>query len=159
MRTLEYHVQRGAVAAQKIKGRRGYVADFAPAEIERFRAHLLASRAASPAIVQADTDEGTKDAQTSHVNRTAALATKDAQTSHANLAVLAEVWREALGVSGDGVRTSEKLLLTLPEAARLAGLSVNYLRGAIGRGELAARKIGRGWKVKRSELEKFIEGL
>lgn len=54
---------------------------------------------------------------------------------------------------------SAKLLLSLPEAQALTGLSRETLRAAIEAGELAARQLGRGWKIKRRDLESYIENL
>ncbi len=54
---------------------------------------------------------------------------------------------------------SVKLLLTLPEAQALTGLSRGTLRAAIEAGELKAKQIGRGWKIKRHDLENYIENL
>ncbi len=57
------------------------------------------------------------------------------------------------------VSVAEKLTLKLAEAARLAGLSQNFLRAAIAAGQLRAAKRGRGWNIKRADLESFIEDL
>jgi excisionase family DNA binding protein len=51
---------------------------------------------------------------------------------------------------------SHKLTLSLPEAARVSGLSVNHLRGAIHDGKLKAKIVGRGWKVKPEELRAYV---
>ncbi len=53
----------------------------------------------------------------------------------------------------------EKLLLTLPEAAALTGLSRAFLKNAISDGALVAKPIGRLWRVKRSDLDTFIAAL
>lgn len=53
----------------------------------------------------------------------------------------------------------DKLLLTLPECSALTGLSRAVLRAAIEADELKARQIGRAWRVKREELEKWVSGL
>lgn len=58
-----------------------------------------------------------------------------------------------------GVPISEKLLLTLDEAAELSGLSAARLRAAIGEGTLQGAKIGRGWKIKKSDLKIFVKDL
>jgi excisionase family DNA binding protein len=50
----------------------------------------------------------------------------------------------------------EKLTLTLTEASSVSGLSKNYLRYCLKNGSLTGAKIGRGWKVRKSELESFI---
>ena len=55
--------------------------------------------------------------------------------------------------------TAHKLTLCLPEAAALSGLSRNYLRQAIKEGNLKSRKIGRGWRIKRADLEAYVRKL
>jgi excisionase family DNA binding protein len=54
---------------------------------------------------------------------------------------------------------SAKLLLTLPEAQALTGLSRDVLRAAIDDGSLSARRIGRAFRIKRADLESYIEIL
>ncbi len=50
-----------------------------------------------------------------------------------------------------------KLLLSLREAQALTGLSRQALRRAVSEGKLKAEIVGRGWKVKRSELNRYVE--
>jgi excisionase family DNA binding protein len=57
------------------------------------------------------------------------------------------------------VRVSEKILLNLSDCRLLTGLSEANLREAIKTNKLKATIIGRGWKVKRQDLDKFIDGL
>jgi excisionase family DNA binding protein len=57
------------------------------------------------------------------------------------------------------VRTSEKILLNLSDCRLLTGLSADHLRDAIKNGTLKAKIIGRGYKVKRIDLDTFIENL
>jgi excisionase family DNA binding protein len=57
------------------------------------------------------------------------------------------------------VRTSEKLLLNLNECTLFTGLSDDYLRDAIKAGTLKGKIIGRGYKVKRQDLDEFIKNL
>lgn len=59
----------------------------------------------------------------------------------------------------DKISVDKKLTLSLAEAAQLAGLSKNYLKKAIDGGELKAAKRGKGWNIKRSDLEMWVEGL
>ncbi len=54
---------------------------------------------------------------------------------------------------------AHKLTLSLVEAARLSGLSRNHLRAAIEAGDLKAKIIGRGWKVKKKDLESYVTKL
>lgn len=53
----------------------------------------------------------------------------------------------------------EKLLLSIKEAQQLTGLSREYLREAIKQEKLVAQKIGRGWKIKRKDLDLYIDNL
>jgi hypothetical protein len=50
-----------------------------------------------------------------------------------------------------GSQSSEKLFLTIPEAAQISGLSEAYIRRACKTEKLAAIKDG-GWKIKRAAL-------
>jgi excisionase family DNA binding protein len=52
-----------------------------------------------------------------------------------------------------------KLMLTLHEAALLSGLSRGFLRSAIRDGRLKGRVLGRGYKVKRADLDDFLRRL
>jgi excisionase family DNA binding protein len=57
------------------------------------------------------------------------------------------------------VRLADKLTLSLTEAALLSGLSRGNLRGAIKAGKLKAKIIGRGWRIKRDDLEGYVKKL
>jgi excisionase family DNA binding protein len=56
-------------------------------------------------------------------------------------------------------RAGGKLLLNLRECRLLTGLSDATLRAAIREGELAGQFIGRAYRVKRADLDKFIKNL
>lgn len=45
--------------------------------------------------------------------------------------------------------------MTLREAAALLGVTPDNLRGAIKRGSLQARKLGRDWIVEEDEVERY----
>jgi excisionase family DNA binding protein len=59
----------------------------------------------------------------------------------------------------EAIRTSEKILLNLSDCRLLTGLSDANLRAAIHDSRLKAKFIGRGWKVKRQDLDKYIDSL
>jgi excisionase family DNA binding protein len=67
--------------------------------------------------------------------------------------------KERTAGSRPALSPSEKLLLTLDDCAVLSSLSKDYLRQAIKDKKLKARILGRGWKVKREDLEAFIKKL
>lgn len=54
------------------------------------------------------------------------------------------------------VLVAEKLVLSLDEAQALTGISKAHLRAAIAGGGLRAQRIGRGWKMRRVDLEKYL---
>jgi len=58
-----------------------------------------------------------------------------------------------------GVSPEHQLTLTLSTAAQLSGLSRGYLLAAIRSRKLKAAKRGRGWNIKRSDLERWVAKL
>jgi excisionase family DNA binding protein len=54
---------------------------------------------------------------------------------------------------------AHKIMLTLPEATMLTGLSRNHLRQAIEKGMLKGKLVERGWRVKRTDLDDYVENL
>jgi excisionase family DNA binding protein len=76
------------------------------------------------------------------------------------LTALALLVREVIGDS-EPLSESAPLMLSIPQAARLSGLSVSMLREAVKDGRLIAhRGIGHGLgKIKRSDLRDFISKL
>ena len=57
------------------------------------------------------------------------------------------------------VPISDKLVLSLKEVQALTGFSKERLREAIKASDLKAQKIGNGWRVKRRDLESYVENL
>ncbi|WP_338421878.1 helix-turn-helix domain-containing protein [Nostoc flagelliforme] len=47
----------------------------------------------------------------------------------------------------------------MAEAQALTGLSREFLRDAITSGDLKAKLIGKGWRVKRKDLEEYVDKL
>ena len=88
------------------------------------------------------------------------LVEKIALPISSHLAALSEAVQNLQRVSHRPfVPIEEKLLLTLPEVQALTGLSRDTLRDAIKQNQLSAKIIGKAWRVKRSDLEDYIENL
>ncbi len=87
-----------------------------------------------------------------------AIATK---TPDARLFVasLVEAMASREEVRSASVRVSEKLLLSVKDCRFLTGLSEQAIRDAIRDETLKSRVIGRGFKVKRTDLDEFINKL
>jgi excisionase family DNA binding protein len=64
---------------------------------------------------------------------------------------LAKIFRSVLA--------NNKIILTLSEASAISSLSQQELRKAIHAGQLLAGRKGRGWKIRRKDLESYIEKL
>ncbi len=84
------------------------------------------------------------------------------------MAMLVTALREALqGAQAPVTTNSEpsvvdlaaKLTLSIDEAARVSGLSANMIRESIKTGKLKAKIIGRGYRVKRLDLDIFVKKL
>jgi excisionase family DNA binding protein len=88
-----------------------------------------------------------------------ALARSDATTGDTVLArnVIETIFN--LGLQKPAVAIADKPLLKLDEAAALTGLSRHVLRQAIEDGKLKGRIIGRAYRVKRGDLDRYIESL
>jgi excisionase family DNA binding protein len=57
------------------------------------------------------------------------------------------------------VSIADKLLLTMAQAQALTGLSREFLKEAIASGELKAKLIGKPWRIKRGDLDNYIDKL
>jgi excisionase family DNA binding protein len=57
------------------------------------------------------------------------------------------------------IRVSEKILLTINDCRLLTGLSRQILRQAIEDGKLKGGIIGRGFRIRREDLDKFVKKL
>ncbi len=77
------------------------------------------------------------------------------------VAALSDALREAQ-THANGTSTvplADKLMLSIDEAAALAGLSANHIYVAIRAGNLKAKIVGRGWRVKRPDLDAYVKKL
>jgi len=54
---------------------------------------------------------------------------------------------------------SDKLLLTVPEAAERLGLGRSFTYELVQRGEIASLKLGRARRVPVAELERYVQRL
>jgi excisionase family DNA binding protein len=170
-RSLERYTSEGRVVAGRVRGRTGTQLDYEESELARFKAELEAP----PQVIEAPPE------------RPAAVPPKPAKVPPEDSKALARVEPQVLagarqqGTEGAQVLVplevlaglaarldlaekpravlGEKIMLDLADAVSLSGLSRGHLRAAIDSGELQAKRIGRGWKMLRSDLLKYLEGL
>jgi len=150
-RSLARYAAQGKIQVTYNKGTRGNVAVYDDVDLEKLKEELAAPQAIRLANEQ------------SIPANSASLATRP-------MAGMAE-FMERLQTRDETLITSllhsqhshvaieGKIMLSLPEASKLAGLSRNYLREAIRDNKLKAKIIGRGWKIKRADLESYIKKL
>jgi len=76
-----------------------------------------------------------------------------------HLADVLKTIREEQEIDRLTVPIHHKLTLSLAEASALSGISRSRLRAAILDGTLTAQIIGRGYRVKRTDLEDYVDSL
>jgi excisionase family DNA binding protein len=144
---------------------------YAKEELDRYLASVTGMPVVS-GIVTPDTPDGDKAAVNMGVSR---MPTVPSVTDDQRLLMMAAMMAEQMmkrlppmlppAPNGDAapasvaVPVADKLTLSLVEAAQLSGLSRGHLREAIEDKKLKARIIGRGWKVKRDDLDLYVKKL
>jgi excisionase family DNA binding protein len=148
VRTLERHVANGELSVTYTRGAHGRERTFDQTELSRFKASLdTTTYVARPVATDASNEKRValapvrSEAKQMLALIQSALSTNDTRNSESVSDIAA------------------KLILTLPDAARLSSLSVNHLREAIKEKHLKARIIGRGWKIKRVDLDAYVRKL
>lgn len=139
-KTLERMSKRGEVqqATRKRPGSPGEVV-YHPGDIERIAAQM--AKPPAPFVMPADAPQ----------NALAKLEPSAAPAVHQmTFAAMAEMLRPAV----DRVRITERLFLTVDEAAEYSGLPKSYIRQQITEGKLGMRT-GAGWRIRRADLEKL----
>jgi excisionase family DNA binding protein len=73
----------------------------------------------------------------------------------ANAEVVIQEWLDMAKDLGRPIPQPQGGLVTIPEAAARLGLSVAMVRRYCAAGRLPAVKVGRGWAIRRWEIERF----
>jgi excisionase family DNA binding protein len=152
-RSLARYAAQGKVQVTYTKGKRGNVALYDDADLERLKDELAQPTSIRPAIDSAlpatsDTHAIAKVAGLGNVAAAGAI--------HDLLTVIADRLQPS---ERPAVPVENKLTLSLAEASALAGLSRGFLLSAIHDRKLKADKRGKGWNVKRADLDSYIKKL
>jgi excisionase family DNA binding protein len=146
VRSLQRAVKRGALQVKYKRGVSGkHEAVFDSEEVARFKDEMEREIVPEPAPPATTGD-------------TTALTRIDAPEARNALIQLLER-ANRLDKSTPAVAIENKPLLKLEEASSLTGLSRQILRNAIEEKKLKAKIIGRGWRIKKSDLEAYIQNL
>ncbi|MBD2296847.1 helix-turn-helix domain-containing protein [Anabaena sphaerica FACHB-251] len=165
VRALERYVQQGRISVKYEKGKTRPTANFEQAELEAFREELN-QPSVKPAFEsrQTATDESRQIATDQEQETGIAVQTPGEITEFGEIATvdrLASIIEGLLSQDNNQpkVAIADKLLLTMAEAQALTGLSREFLKDAIASGELKAKLIGKGWRIKRSDLDEYVDKL
>ncbi len=149
-RAIERYTGSGKLPCTYITGKYGREARYSADELDRFKQELE-SPVYQPEVIEPSTTIDTK------------LPPDNSSLSRVSEGEKIEDYEERflVALSNLANRTSarDKLLLSLQEAQQLTGLSRQFLIESIKEEKLVARKIGRGWKVKRKDLDLYIDNL
>jgi excisionase family DNA binding protein len=176
-KTVERYKASGKLSARLRRvvggdGKTRKVLDFEQPDVERLRRELSGdivypnltdgqpqTNATTDTDIQTGTDRGSAtNTDISRIGQTPTDTGIQAQTTNP-LEIISARFENVIEKNLEVLRAGGKLLLDLKDCRLLTGLSDATLRAAIHSGELAGRKIGRGWKVKRQDLDRFINDL
>ena len=163
VRALERYVQQGRISVRYEKGKTRPTANFDPTELESFKTELN-QPSYKPAV---NSRQNTSNSEHRQITTDIQPETDKAIVYPGDIGDISVIDKLAGIIEGllaktesqPGVPVADKLLLTLPEAQGLTGLSKGFLRDAINSGELKGKIIGRSWRVKRSDLDEYIAKL
>jgi excisionase family DNA binding protein len=139
---------RLSVTYEKVPGRTRDLPMYDEAEVMRLAEELSRPQAARPVLMPSEAS-----------GERALIATRP-DNSDGRAALLSELLTRLVSVEERQVApAADKLLLNLKEVRALTGLSEQFLREAIHAGRLKGKILGRGYKVKRADLEAFVKRL
>lgn len=170
-RSLERYVSQNKLKVKYVKGKTRSIAMFEMAELEKLKQEM-ASMPLSQRLALIDVNGEAKQITTNNDNSgNGVMATKSTSlTKRAKSETVTKPRREAfsfadldssspIGKMFVSVMANNKMVVTLAEAAALTSLSQKELRKAIHTRELKAGRKGRGWKIRRKDLEAYVERL
>ena len=143
-KTVSRYVSSGKLPARYVTGKTGKQLDFEQADLEAFKL------------------ESEAPVEVGQAGMTALVLPQATAPTTPDLAIFAELVRAVVAETRQDtqlVPTSEKMVLSLDEAAALSGVPRGVLNEARRDGRLRAQKIGRGYKVLRADLGAFVAGL
>ena len=168
-KTVERYKSAGKLSARmkRITGADGksrQILDFNQADLDRLKRELsneVVYPEVTPRHAQTETQTDTdRQTQLDKVNLPNEEFTIVRQTQTDNLiGAILERLERVFERQLEASNLQQKMMLDISEASTVSGLSKNYLRQSIKDATLKAKRIGRGWKVKRLDLDEFIKNL
>ena len=164
-KTIERYKSAGRISARmkRVKGvdnKSRHILDFNESDLERLKRELDHQKVYPSVIVRHRQTGTSTDIDRRAINSANTEIELDRQSvSQTHLAVLLQQISKVFERQLDASNRAHKLVLDLAEASAISGLPKSFLRQAIKDGQLKAQIIGRGWKVKRSDLDQYIADL
>jgi len=161
-RAVERYVSAGKLPASYERGKTGKVLAIDETDLAAFKAELE-SPETRPTTPDKTRQIPAKRQEPTGATTTALARLDDGAESYSATAL--QLWQALSQLAPDNARqvatvpVESKLLLTLDEARALTGLSRDALRAAIEAKKLKGKIIGRGFKVKRADLDTYIDKL
>ncbi len=153
-RAIERYTSSGKLPCTHITGRYGKETRYSQQELDRFRQELDAP-SYQPEIIHPTTTYDTNlTPDTGSLSRVS-----EGEVGGESINDYEERFLVALSNLANRTSARDKLLLSLQEAQQLTGLSRAFLVESIKQEELKAQKLGRGWKIKRRDLDTYIDNL
>ena len=156
IRTLERYTQEGKVGGRYEKGKTRSVMVYDEEELRALKAELT-TKTYKPAVDQTPTNSDRDETALSRF-----VDVPQSLTLPEGLDRLVDVLkaiRSEQEVNRLTVPIHQKLTLSIAEASALSGISRQRLRAAIKDGTLTAQIIGKGYRVKRIDLEEYVVNL
>lgn len=168
-RTLERHTKEGKISVRYEPSPNGEIALFDPEELAAFKEGKEITRI-KPAI---EPEQPEPKAQQNQLARAPQTSTEllNPQQPESNFGIAAFIaplgalfgnLTRAIDNHGSRISTTElrsKLLLTLDEAQAITGLSRDLLIDAMKNGELPSKIMGKAYRIKTQDLERYIADL
>jgi excisionase family DNA binding protein len=170
-RTLERHAKEGKLSVRYETSQFGEVAMFDPEELEAFKEGKQISRI-KPTVEPERTEPSDRplnpQSQIARSPQAELFNPQQSETTFGIAALMAPLGAlfgnltRAIDNHGSRISTTElrsKLLLTLDEAQAITGLSRDLLQEAIKNGELPSKMMGKAYRIKTQDLERYIADL
>ena len=156
-RAIERYTQKGKLSVKYKGGKTRPVAVYDSEELDKLKEELNTTtyKPAIEAPEETPTDLATTSVGLSGLVETFILPLSN-QLQQLTEAITS---LKALPTAKPTVGIENKLLLTLKEVQALTGLSRETLREGISSHQLKAQIVGKAWRVKRKDLEEYIENL
>jgi excisionase family DNA binding protein len=149
-RAIERYVKAGKISCRYEKGKTRSVAVFDQSELEKLKGEGEAVR---PAFEVYEPESR----QTTTVEDSGLAILHNEPVGIVGIDDISKLSAMVELLLSNQIKVSDKLALNLNDCSQLTGFSKGILRKAIANGQLKSKIIGRSWRVKRADLEAYID--